>query len=142
MKLKLALAGALLAFGFAIPSFAAPAFSGHGGFVHKAKPASWELVGQWMVGPRVERDVIPVLGRERHRQIMLCVYNRPVRVNDFDVRFKNGAKQDVAVRSVIGAGQCTRAIDLKGQKRNIKSIALAHKTVGFGRGALVKIFAR
>jgi hypothetical protein len=156
MTLKLTLAGALLAVGFATPSFAAPALPMAHGFPQPAafhqmakpapqpaRPAKWELVGQRTVSQRLERDTIPVVGRDRHQQIMLCVYNTPVRLQDFDVRFANGGKQDVAVRNVIGAGQCTRAIDLKGQKRDIKSITLAYKAMGFfKRGALVKIFAR
>ena len=153
MKLKIVLAGALLAAGFATPSFAAPAFpAAPHGFPQvayakpapmPARPGAWELVGQRTVSQRLERDTIPVVGRDRHQQIMLCVYNTPVRVQDFDVRFANGGKQDIAVRNVIGAGQCTRAIDLKGQKRDIKSITLAYKSMGFfKRGALVKIFAR
>lgn len=155
MKLKTALATALLAAGFAAPSFAAPALpmAAHGfpqaAFRPAAKPAplarpaQWELVGQRTVSRRLERETIPVVGRDRHKQIMMCVYNTPVRVQDFDVRFANGGAQDVAVRNVIGAGQCTRAIDLKGQKRDIKSVTLAYKSMGlFKRGALVKIFAR
>jgi len=152
MKLKIALATALLTAGFAAPSFAAPAFPAGHGFPQTAyakpaplaaRPAQWELVGQRTVSQRLERDTIPVVGRDRHKQIMMCVYNTPVRVQDFDVRFANGGTQDVAVRNVIGAGQCTRAIDLKGQKRDIKSVTLAYKSMGlFKRGALVKIFAR
>ena len=73
---------------------------------------------------------------------MLCVYNQPVRMYDLDVRFHNGGVQDVSVRNVIGAGQCTRAIDLNGQRRDIQSVSLAYRALGFGRGALVRVFAR
>lgn len=107
-----------------------------------ARPAQWELVGQRVVNQRGTRDNIPVVGRDRHQQIMVCVYNQPVRIADLGVTFKFGGKQDIAVRNVIGAGQCTRAIDLKGQKRDIRSVNLAYKALGFGRGALVKVFAR
>ena len=171
MKIKLTLAGALLAFGLATPSFAAPAsfgshapaapafnaapiaatFAAHpgygqypGAFLPK-RPAQWELVGQRNVNFRGGYDNIPVAGRERYAQVMLCVYNQPIRVNDLDVRFANGRSQDVAVRSTIGAGQCTRAIDLNGQRRDIKSVSLAARAIGFvpfGRGALVRVFAR
>lgn len=159
-KITLGAAAAVLALGFAAPSFAAPAHNGPFGHGPAAKPApfaqpaaygkpgnfkrpaQWELVGQRLVNQRGTRDNIPVVGRDRHQQIMVCVYNQPVRVADLGVTFKNGGKQAVAVRNVIGAGQCTRAIDLKGQKRDIKSVNLAYKAMGFGRGALVKVFAR
>jgi hypothetical protein len=145
MSIKLTLAAAVLALGFATPSFAAPAFNGP--FSHNAKPASWEMIGQRSVSFRNSREQIQVYGRDRHKQIMVCVYNAPVRFNDLSVSFKNGAKQDVSVRNVIGAGQCTRAIDLKGQKRDIKSVNLQVQKAGFipasfGRQAIVKVFAR
>lgn len=148
MSIKLTLAAATLALGFATPSFAAPAFNGGFGYPHQAKPAAWELVGQRSVSFRSEREQIQVHGRDRHKQIMVCVYNAPVRIADLGVTFKNGGKQDLAVRNVINAGQCTRAIDLKGQKRDIKSVNMKVQSVGFfkpaafGRGAIVKVFAR
>ena len=148
MNLKLTLAGALLSFALATPSFAAAPFAAYPGshpgpfFPQKPKPAQWELVAQRIVSFRSDRDTMPVVGRDRHSQVMLCVYNQAVRLSDFDVKFKNGGSQDIAVRNVIGAGQCTRAIDLNGQKRDIKAVTLAAKAIGFGRGALVKVFAR
>jgi hypothetical protein len=160
MLTKITLAAAVLTLGFAAPSFAAPAFNGafgHGPNVKPApivqpvaygkpgnfnRPAQWELVGQRVVNFRGTRDNIPVAGRDRHQQIMVCVYNQAVRINDLGVTFKNGGKQDLAVRNQINAGQCTRAIDLKGQKRDLKSVNLAYKAIGFGRGAVVKVFAR
>jgi hypothetical protein len=152
MKFTLAIAAAALAFGLASPSFAAAPFGAsypgsHGGgfFPHKPKPAQWELVGQRQISFRGDRENIPVVGRDRHSQVMLCVYNQSIRLNDFDVKFKNGGAQDLQVRSVIGAGQCTRAIDLKGHKRDIRAVTLAAKAIGFrpfGRGATVKVFAR
>jgi hypothetical protein len=156
MNLKLALGAALLTLGLATPSIAAPFGNGpfgNGlmgqpaayGSYHPAKPAQWELVGQRSVNFRLAHDTIPAFGRERYSQVMLCVYNQAVRISDFDVKFANGGSQDVAVRNVIGAGQCTRAIDLKGNQRDIKAVTLAAQKIGFipfGRPALVKVFAR
>lgn len=158
MKLNLALAGALLAAGLATPSIAAPfaqpapfnhpaAYqynqnNNHGGWRQPQRPAQWQLIGQRDVSPRSERDLIPAFGRARFQEVMLCVYRQPIRLADFDVKFANGGSQDVSVRNVIGAGQCTRAIDLKGQARDIKAVSLAYKAIGFGRGAQVKVFAR
>jgi len=151
MNLKLALAGAVLAFGFVSPAFAAPYHGpqpspvAYPNFRHSA----WELIGTRDVSFRAERDTIFARGQDRHRQIMVCVYRKPVRVLDLDVRFANGGHQDVGVRNVIGAGQCTRVIDLKGNRRDIRSVSIAYKTVhgfrfggGFGQNALVRVYAR
>ncbi len=111
--------------------------------------SQWEVIGSTQVSFRTERDTVRVRGYERHRQIMVCVYNKPVRFLDMDVRFGNGRSQDVGVRSVIGAGQCTRAIDLNGRNRDIRSVSFAYKTIpGFrqigrlAQPATVRVYAR
>lgn len=163
MTLKLALAG-IVATTLATPAFANPGFGAQtypGSYGH-GRSAAWELVGARDVSFRTEQDTIFVRGNDRTRQIMICVYRQPVRMLDVDVRFANGGNQDVAVRNVIGAGQCTRAIDLRGHRRNVKAITLTYKTAngvrlagrfdndrfgddryrGHGRGAQIKVFAR
>ncbi len=147
MKLKLALAGALLTFGLATPALAAhntpAAYHGH-------RHAAWELIGVQSVSLHRERDTIFARGRDRHRQIMICVYRAPIRMFDVDVRFRNGGHQDVAVRHTFRAGTCTRAIDLRGKRRDIRTVSMVYKTIhghrfgprGFGRNAVVRVYAR
>jgi hypothetical protein len=150
MNLKLIVAGALLTFGLATPALAAPGGGYGGGYgPNHGRHSQWELVGSTQVSFRTERDTIRVRGYERHRQIMVCVYNKPVRFLDMDVRFGNGRSQDVGVRSVIGAGQCTRAIDLNGRNRDIRSVSFAYKTIPgfrqigrFAQPATVRVYAR
>jgi hypothetical protein len=149
MKLKFALAGALLALGLANPALAAPGYGPHPAAYNGHRQAAWELIGAREVSFRAERDTIFAQGRDRHRQVMICVYRAPVRMLDVDVRFKNGGRQDLAVRDVIGAGQCTRAIDLKGKRRDIQSVSLSYKTIAnfrphnrFPSTAVVRVYAR
>jgi hypothetical protein len=143
MKLRLAFAGALLAMGLVTPAFAAP----HDSYRHQTPRSSWEVIGTRDVTYRTERDVIPAFGRERHREIKLCVYGQAVRMYDLDVRFRNGARQSIPVRNVIGAGQCTRNINLTGRQRDIAAVSMVYKAAGRlpTRGhnrATVKVFAR
>jgi len=147
MNFKLILAGALLTFGLATPALAAP--GNNGPYGNNFRHSQWELIGATQVSFRTERDTIRVHGNDRHRQIMVCVYNKPVRFLDMDVRFGNGRSQDVGVRSVIGAGQCTRAIDLNGRHRDIRSVSFAYKTIPgfrqvgrFAQPATVRVYAR
>jgi hypothetical protein len=151
MNFKLILAGALLTFGLATPAFAAPGNHGPYGNNYNNGPrhSQWEVIGTRQVSFRTERDTIAVRGYERHRQIMVCVYNRPVRFLDMDVRFGNGRSQDVSLRSVIGAGQCSRPIDLNGRNRDIRSVSFAYKSIPgfrqigrFAQPATVRVYAR
>lgn len=140
MNFKLAIASALIAFGLATPAMAHPFPISYPPFNH-----SWELIGSRNVSFHAERDTIFAWGNDRYRQVKICVYRQPVRMFDVDVRFHNGGHQDVDVRNVIGAGQCTRTIDLNGNRRNIRSISFAYRslpTFRFADPALVRVYAR
>jgi hypothetical protein len=135
MKLKLAIAGALMTVALAAPASAH--IPRHGGY-------DWQMIGTRDVGRHGDRDIIPVYGHERFSQIKICVFRKPVRFYDLDIVFRNGSRQDVGVRHVLRPGECTRAIDLNGRRRDIKFVSLAYDTIGrhFGHQAAVRVYAR
>jgi hypothetical protein len=94
----------------------------------------WRTIGYARVDGR-DTDTIYAPGNTRQREIRLCSLNAPLRLRDFDVRFANGGRQDVNTRAVLPAGRCTRAIDLKGNRRDIQSVRLRYEPFrrGFGR---------
>jgi hypothetical protein len=109
-----------------------------------AQPASaWTQVGVRDVRDRTDRDTIVVEGRRQFERIKLCVYRNPVHFFDVDVRFANGGHQDVSVRQRINPGQCTRAIDLNGDDRNITTVSMLYEETSYRRGAhaTVRVFA-
>ena len=97
--------------------------------------ANWRVVGVKTVSSGVDHDRITVQGRQRFSQVRLCVFNGPLVMRDFDVRFANGGHQDIRVRQRIGAGTCTRNIDLSGNRRDIATIDLTYSPIrrGFTR---------
>jgi hypothetical protein len=108
-----------------------------------AGPAfAWDLIGTRDVRDRTERDTIVVEGPRQFERIRLCVYRQPVHFIDLDVRFANGGHQDVSVRQRINPGECTRAIDLNGDDRNIASVSMVYEETSFRRRhATVRLFA-
>lgn len=109
----------------------------------EAQRGGWRIIGFKTVGSGSDRDTIRVRGRERFRQVQLCSLNRPIRMIDFDVVFANGGRQDVQVRNRIAPGSCTRAIDLKGERRDIERIDLTYGRLERGvRTPVVQVRAR
>jgi hypothetical protein len=133
MKFKLALAGALLTLGLAAPASA-----------HAPGPWAWDLLGTRTVRYHAEHDTVPAYGHHRYRQLKICAYNKAIRFYDLDVVFRNGGHQDVPVRSVLAPGQCTRAIDLFGHRRDIRFVRMTYETLGWHHGsrAFVRVYAR
>lgn len=124
MNLKALILGAGLALCIATPAFA------------------WTQIGARDVRDRTERDTIVVEGPRQFERIRLCVYRQPVHFIDVDVRFANGGNQDVSVRQRINPGECTRAIDLNGDDRNIASVSMVYEETSFRRRrATVRLFA-
>jgi hypothetical protein len=104
---------------------------------------NWRTIGVKTVDGRVDRDRIHVRGDRRFRAVRLCVFNAPLVMRDFDIRYDNGRGQDVRVRQLIRAGTCTRVIDLAGRRRDIRSIELTYSPIrrGFAR-PIVRVQAR
>jgi hypothetical protein len=127
---KLTMAFSLLALAAAAPS---------------AAQAQWVLLGEKTVSLTGDRDVVSARGEGAFSRIRLCVRRRPVRFYDLDVVFGNGGRQDLQIRSVIGPGDCTRAIDIRGGRRFIRRIILQYETVnayGAGARAIVEVYGR
>lgn len=104
---------------------------------------AWDLIGTRVVTDRVDRDVVHAAGPRRFKQIKICVFRNPVRFYDVDVRFANGGRQDVKIARRINAGRCTRAIDLKGPKRNVAHVRFIYEETSLKlRRATVRVFGR
>ena len=97
--------------------------------------AAWTQLGVRDVRDRTDRDTIYVEGHRQFERIKLCVYRNPVHFLDLDVNFNNGGHQDVSVASRINPGQCTRAIDLTGDDRDIRSVSMVYEETSYRRGA-------
>ena len=108
-----------------------------------AQADAWQSLGSRVVSDAQERDSIFALFDGAVSEIKICVSNRAVRINDVDVVFGNGNRQDVSVRNRIGAGQCTRAIDLRGDERHIRRVVLDYRTANpIGQQAIVTVLGR
>jgi hypothetical protein len=104
---------------------------------------NWRQIGARDVRDRTDRDTIVVDGPRQFERIKLCVYRNPVHFYDVDVRYANGGHQDVSVRRRINPGECTRAIDLNGDDRNITTVSMLYEETSYRRGAhaTVRLFA-
>ena len=102
----------------------------------------WRTIGYTRVDGR-DSDRINLPGVTRQRAIRLCAMNQPLRLRDFDVRFANGGRQDVNTRAVLPPDRCTRAIDLRGNRRDIASVRLKYSPIQRGwKRPLVRVQVR
>jgi hypothetical protein len=88
----------------------------------------WRTVAYTRVDGR-DTDIIHMRGHVRERRIRVCAINQPLQLRDFDIRFQNGGRQNVNTRSVLRAGTCTRAVDLRGNRRDINAVRLRYAPI-------------
>lgn len=86
---------------------------------------TWRTVGFTQVNGR-DTDTIRLPGTAKYRQMRVCVYGGPLEMRDLDVRYANGGHQDVRVRMLMRAGTCTRNVDLRGNRRDVRLIRMQY----------------
>ena len=89
----------------------------------------WERLGDARVDGRRDHDNIRVNARGRFRAIRFFVQGGDIEIQRVVVHFESGADTEVEVRDRIRSGRTTRAIDLPGDERRIRSVE-----VWYGRG--------
>ena len=89
---------------------------------------NWRTIGTTRVDGR-DSDTVTLPGITRQREIRVCALNAPLRLRDVDIRFANGGRQDVNTRAVLNAGTCTRAVDLRGNRRDVTAVRLRYEPV-------------
>jgi hypothetical protein len=116
----------ILAAGTAAATLAAatPAVAQYGHW----RDRGWRTVAYTRVDGR-DTDTIHMRGHIRERRIRVCAINQPLNLRDFDIRYQNGGRQDVNTRAVLRAGTCTRAVDLRGNRRDINAVRLRYAPI-------------
>jgi hypothetical protein len=99
-----------------------------------AEAAQWVRLGTRRVNGLLDRDRISLAGAGRFDAIRLRVRGNDLLLYDLDIRFRNGRRQDVRVRQLIRQGRQTRAIDLRGDDRAIRTVTFTYGKFPNGRG--------
>lgn len=110
----------------------------------EAFPPRWELLGSRKVNYRLDRDEIMVTAREGvFSKVKLKVRKGGINMHRMVIHFRNGEKQEVAIRKNIAVNGETRVIDLKGGRRVIRKVVFWYDTKGVaGRRATVNLWGR
>ena len=125
-KVKLAGAVALLL------ALVTPAVNGQG---------RWVRLGSAHVDGNQDHDKITVGARDgRFRAIQLRVRGGAVEFDRVVVHYGDGEPEEVIFRERIPSGGATRAIDLRGNRRVIRSVELWYRRGGWHRRPEVRLY--
>lgn len=109
----------------------------------------WEKLGQRSVNLFVDRDVIYCSHKGAFKTIKFHVMKAPVSFLKVNVKYANGATDNLRFNQLVRAGQDSGELDLRGNKRVIKEIVVYYKTEKkrpkdrhFRREAIVQIWGK
>ncbi len=106
--------------------------------------ARWKFLGERLVNDRLDHDVIMVTSVEGDlNAIQIRVKGASVDFHKLVVVYGNGRRQEIALRHTISAGGASRAIDLAGDERIVRSVEFWYDANSIrGRKARVRLFGR
>lgn len=98
------------------------------GVVASNKPG-WHKIGETTVDFRSDKDVIYVVGADKFKSLFIKVTDAPLHMEDAEIYFDNGNKQDIQVRTNFKAGTKSQIVDLDGGERNLKKVVFKYQTI-------------
>ena len=103
----------------------------------------WELLGTAHVDGNVDHDNIAVGIRDgRFRALQLRVARGAIEFERVVIHYGDGEPEEIRVRQRIRDGGVTRAIDLRGSERVIRSVELWYARGGERRRPEVQLYGR
>ena len=109
------------------------------GVLHAQKPevvtnhkAGWHKIGDANVNFKTDKDQFIILGKDRFKSIQVKVVDAPVHIDDMQVYYEGGSKEDVSLSSDFKPGSESRVIDLKNGSAELKKVVFIYKTVPNG----------
>ena len=107
----------------------------------------WSRLGAVDVRVGSTRETVWTPGRQRQREVRLCVTRRALRVQSFTIGFPSRqgrwpSEQTVPLNRTISAGQCSRATWIRGGPRDIRRVEIRFTRLQRGARATVRVEGR
>lgn len=103
--------------------------------------AKWVLLGARTVSDRLDHDTITVTAsRGEFTRLKFSVERVPVQFHRVVVRYGNGESDEIEMRERVRAGGETRAIDLRGGDRVIRTIDFWYDANSVRKKAVVRVW--
>ena len=103
----------------------------------------WRLLGTAHVDGAADHDNIKVSKSEGpFREIQLRVRGGDVEFRHVVVHYGNGEPEELQVRESIRSGGQTRPIDLRGERRDIRSVELWYAKTHWRQRPMVELYGR
>ncbi len=91
--------------------------------------AGWHKIGSRTIDFKNDNDEISVMGADKFSSIKFKINDAPVTLQNVEVFYETGDKQQIAVNSPIGPSMESKEYNLTGGERSLKKIAFDYQTL-------------
>jgi hypothetical protein len=89
----------------------------------------WHKIGDATVNFKTDKDAFVVVGKDRFKAIQIKIIDAPVHLEDMQVSYDDGAREDIQVRSDFKPGSESRIIELQKATGGLNKVTFYYKTV-------------
>jgi len=89
----------------------------------------WHKIGTAKVNFKTEKDEFLVMIADRFKAIRIKVKDAPIHIEDMQIHYDKGGKEDVSIRSNFNANSESKVIDLKNHDADLKKVVFVYNTV-------------
>jgi hypothetical protein len=89
----------------------------------------WQKIEESIVNFEKEREEITLVGSNSFAKLRLVVFDAAIDLQEMEIYYENGRKQDVSLRSPMKEDEKSRVIDVFGKESPITKIIFTYKTL-------------
>lgn len=89
----------------------------------------WHKISETTVNFKSDKDEILVMGADKFKSLKFKVTQGAIDLQDLEVYYAEGDKEDIQVRTPIKENSESRVIDLKGSERELKKVVFIYRTL-------------
>lgn len=93
------------------------------------KKAGWHKIGDANVDFKSDKDQFIVLGNDRFKSIQVKVKDAPVHIDDMQIFYEGGAKENISIGADLNPGEESKVIELKNNSAELKKVVFVYHTV-------------
>jgi hypothetical protein len=93
------------------------------------KKAGWQKIGDANVDFKSDKDKFVLIGADKFKSLKIKVKDAPVHIEEMEVEFEGGVKENIQIKSEYRTGEKSRVIDLKNKNLEIKNVSFVYHTV-------------
>lgn len=91
--------------------------------------AGWHKIGDAKVDFKSDRDKFIVIGADRFKSVKIKVIDAPVRIENMEIQYEGGRKENVYFRTALKPGRESKVIALKNHSAELKNVTFVYHTI-------------